>query len=162
MDNKILVVAKREYLERVRTRTFIVMTLAVPVLMAGAFLLPLYMTSRGGASANIRKVRIIDATGAGGGRGVAASIRADSSIADSVAGPFVVNVTAADLKKAEDDAAAEVMKPKSLAGYLVLDDSTLSGKRARYAGRNAATISDMDRIESASRQSVMVVRLEQE
>src|SRR5438874_7200521 len=98
MDKKVFIVAKREYVERVRTRTFVVMTLLVPVLMAGAFLLPMYVASRGGASPNIRKVRIIDATGAGIGQRIAATIRADSSLADSIAGPFVVTVTAADLR----------------------------------------------------------------
>ena len=44
MDKKIFVVAKREYLERVRSRWFIAMTLLVPALMAGAFLFPIWMT----------------------------------------------------------------------------------------------------------------------
>ncbi|HEY6218675.1 MAG TPA: ABC transporter permease, partial [Gemmatimonadaceae bacterium] len=53
-------------------------------------------------------------------------------------------------------------KPHSYAGYLTLRDSTLINGKARYAGRNAATPADMDRIESALRQSVMMVRLGKE
>jgi ABC-2 type transport system permease protein len=162
MDKKVFVVAKREYLERVRTRAFVIMTLVVPALMSLAMLLPLYLSAKSGPSTAIRNIRIIDATGAGLGDRIAQTIRSDSSIADSVKGPFVVTVAAADLAKAETDAANEVMKPKSLAGYLVVDDSTMMGKRARYAGRNASTISDMDRLRDLVRQAVMVVRLQRE
>lgn len=162
MDKKMLVVAKREYLERVRTRAFVIMTLIVPALMSLAMLLPMYIAARSGPSAAIRKIRILDATGAGLGARVAQGVRADSSVSDTVAGPYVVVVAPADLPKAEAEAAREVMKPNALTGYLVLDDSTLSGTRVRYAGRNASTISDMDRLKEVVRQSVMVVRLQRE
>src|SRR5580765_5972626 len=97
MVNKILVVAKREYLERVRQRSFIVMTLLVPFLLAGLTMIPLYISSKSGPSIAVRKIRILDATGAGIGERVAANIRSDSSLADSVAGPYIVAVTAAQL-----------------------------------------------------------------
>jgi ABC-2 type transport system permease protein len=133
MDNKIRIVAKREYLERVRTRTFVVMTLLVPFLMAGSFLLPMYVAAKSKPSTAVRNIRIVDATGAGLGQRIAQSIRSDSSVTDTSKGPFVVAAAAADLAQAESDAAKEVMKPRSLQGYLVLDDSTLAGRRARYA-----------------------------
>src|ERR1051325_3653249 len=143
MANKLLIVAKREYLERVRSKWFIVMTLGVPVLLAGAMLLPILSAARGGASPSVRRIRIIDATEAGIGQRVAETLKADSSTrSDSVTGPFVVHATAANLAQLEAEATREVMKPKSLEGVLVLTDSTLSGKAARYAGRNASTISD--------------------
>ena len=145
MDNKILIVAKREYLERVRTRAFVVMTLLVPVLMSLVLLFPLYMSAKSsGPSASVRRIRILDATGAGVGDRIAQNLRADTSLADTVEGPFVVAVSPAELPAAEKTAEQEVMKPKSLQGYLVVDDSTLTGKRAKYFGRNAATISDME------------------
>jgi ABC-2 type transport system permease protein len=49
-----------------------------------------------------------------------------------------------------------------IVGYLVLTDSTVAGKSARYAGRNASTIGDMDKLRSAVRQEVMMARLERE
>jgi ABC-2 type transport system permease protein len=161
MANKILIVAKREYLERVRSRSFIVASLLVAVLMAGAILVPAYMASRGGTSSNLRHIRILDATGAGVGDRVATALRPDSSTSDTVSGPFVSALSAAQLPTAESIAVKDVMKPKSLTGYLVLDDSTLAGKRARYAGRNASSPGDMERLETVVRQAVMIVRLEQ-
>ncbi|HVX39385.1 MAG TPA: ABC transporter permease [Gemmatimonadaceae bacterium] len=163
MANKILIVAKREYMERVRSRTFIVMTLLIPALMAGAILIPTYMSARGGVSASFRHIRILDATGAGLGDRVATLLQADTTAkGDTVSGPFVQAVAPGQLAAAESSAVREVMTPKSLTGYLVLDDSTLAGKRARYAGRNASSVTDMDKLESAVRQSVMMVRLEHE
>ncbi len=162
MANKIFIVAKREYLERVRSRTFVVMTLLVPVLMAAAFFVQVYMATRGGTSPNLRRIRVLDVSGAAIGQRVATTLRADSATSDTTAGPFVMNLTPAELPAAEEAAAREVMKPNSLIGYLVIDDSTLAGKRARYAGRNASAMSDMERLRSAIRQSVMMVRLEHE
>jgi len=43
MDKKILIVAKREYLERVRTRWFVIMTLLVPAVIAGFVMLMAYI-----------------------------------------------------------------------------------------------------------------------
>ncbi|HXD48845.1 MAG TPA: hypothetical protein VN600_08730, partial [Gemmatimonadaceae bacterium] len=71
MDNKILIVAKREYLERVRTRAFVLMTLLVPILMSAAMLFPLYMSAKSGPSSSVRRIRILDATGAGVGDRIA-------------------------------------------------------------------------------------------
>ncbi len=164
MDKKIFVVAKREYLERVRSRWFIVITLAVPVLMAGAILFPIYMASRGGASGSIRHITIIDATGAGLGDRVATALVNDKSLsaaADSVK-PRVEAVSAADLAAKEAAATVEVEQPGHITGYVVLDDSTLTGESARYAGRDASSISDMDKLTSVIREELMMVRLERE
>jgi ABC-2 type transport system permease protein len=165
MDKKIFVVAKREYVERVRSRLFIVMTLIVPVLISGATILPLYLSTRGGASSDFKRIRIIDATGTGLGERIATMMKTDSTFAtrpDTVSGPFVVTVTPAEVTATEDSATREVMKPKGLTGYLVLTDSTLAGKTVRYGGRNASAITDMDRLRTTVRQAVMMVRLERE
>jgi ABC-2 type transport system permease protein len=162
MDKKILVVAKREYLERVRTRAFVIATLLVPLLISGAMLFPIYVTAKSGTSPAIRKMRILDATGVGAGEHIATSLREDKSIADTVTGPFVVAVAKDQLPAAEADAARAVMAPKGLTGYLVVDDSTLTSNRARYAGRNASSLGEMDQLRSAVRQGVTITRLQRE
>ena len=165
MDNKILIVAKREYLERVRSRTFVLLTLLIPIFIAGATMFPLYVAAKSGASTSIRHVTIIDATGTGLGDRIAHALMTDSTIArisnDTVT-PRVENVAAADLPAREQAAADEVKLPDHIVGYLVLTDSALAGKSARYSGRNASTIGDMDKLRSIVRQEVMVSRLERE
>jgi ABC-2 type transport system permease protein len=162
--DKFFVVAKREYLERVRSRWFIVVTLLVPVIMAGALIFPIYIAAKGGASGAVRHIAIVDATGAGLGDRVSAALMADSSlgpIVDSIR-PRVIAVSAAAIPAQEKALTAEVEKPNHIAGYLVLTDSSLAGRTAHYAGRNASTVSDMSGLESVVRQVVMIARLEHE
>ncbi len=40
------IIAKREYLERVRTRAFVIMTFFIPLLMFGAILVPTLLMNR--------------------------------------------------------------------------------------------------------------------
>jgi ABC-2 type transport system permease protein len=49
---------------------------------------------------------------------------------------------------------------KTIQGYLVVDSATLAGVRATYAGRNASTLPDVERIERAVQQAVVAQRLE--
>jgi len=44
--NKILLIIRREYLTKVRKRSFIVMTILGPILMASLFILPVYLATR--------------------------------------------------------------------------------------------------------------------
>jgi ABC-2 type transport system permease protein len=162
MDKKLLAVAKREYLERVRSRWFVVSTLLVPAIMVAAMAIPMYIAAHSGASSAVRHIQILDATGTGLGDKIAASLMGDSTVAKDSVRPRVVVVTPADLPAKEQEATAEVQQPDHIAGYLVLNDSTVQGLSARYAGRNASSISDMEKLESAVRQEVMVARLQRE
>jgi len=162
---KLFVVAKREYMERIRSRWFIVMTLLVPAIFAGAMLFPIYVAARSSASGSaLRNIAIVDATGTGLGEQIATTLRTDTTLGpatDSIA-PRVVVTTPADLPAKERELQAQVAQPNSLIGYLVLTDSTLTGNLARYAGRNASTINDIDRLRTIVRQEVMIARLQRE
>lgn len=164
MDKKIFIVAKREYLERVRSRWFIAITLLVPVIMAGAVMFPTYVASRTSASRDLRHIIILDATGAQLGTRISTVMLADSSLgasSDSLR-PTVLTVDAATLPAKEKLAATSVMRTGGPVGLLVLDDSTLAGNVATYEGRNASSIGDMDKLRQVVRQSVMMLRLERE
>ena len=164
MDSKILTVAKREFLERVRTRAFVLATLLVPVLMSGLVLIPMFIALKSQPSASALHITILDASGAGIGNRVANALMADSSIkadADSIK-PRVVVVSPSELAAKEAEATAEVKLPNHIVGYLVLTDSTAKGLTARYAGRNASTISDIEKLTNVLRQEVMVYRLKTE
>ena len=165
--DKFWVVAKREYLERVRSRWFVMMTLFVPVFITAIFLIPAWVTARSAAGTGSRNIVILDATGAGLGKRVADLLTSDSTAALRARAvdaprPQVREVTAAALPAAEDSATREVMRPNGVVGYLVLDDSTLSTRRIRYAGRNASSIVDTDRLKAAVRQAFTAVMLQRE
>jgi ABC-2 type transport system permease protein len=87
---------------------------------------------------------------------------ASTANADAAPPPQVREMSQAQLSIAEDSATHEVMRPKSIVGYLVLDDSTMSSRRILYAGRNASSIVDMDKLKSAVRQAFTGVMLERE
>jgi len=57
---EMFVIAKREFLERVRTKWFVAMTILGPILMVGLILIPALLAGRGSEGA---KIEIIDQTG---------------------------------------------------------------------------------------------------
>jgi ABC-2 type transport system permease protein len=70
-------------------------------------------------------------------------------------------VDVASLPREEDRAVLSVQN-KETRGYLVLDSSTVAGTSARYAGRNAGSIGDVEQITSVVRQQVLAQRLQTE
>lgn len=162
--DKLFVVIKREFMERIRNRWFVIMTLLMPAIMAGMVLLPAYLALRSSGSDSNNRIIILDASGAGLGQSILNNLKLDSAAArlgDSLAPvkPDLRIVSVGELQAAEDKALAEVTKPHSYAGFLSVTDTTLTTGKARYAGRNASSIADLARLEGALRQSVMTVRL---
>lgn len=58
---KIWLVIQREYFTRVRKRSFIVMTILGPILMASAFVVPMYLATL--AESEVKEVAVLDETG---------------------------------------------------------------------------------------------------
>ena len=63
--HKILIIIRREYLTRVRKKSFLIMTLLGPILMASVYVLPIYITT---LSDEVKVVRVLDDAGAFGGQ----------------------------------------------------------------------------------------------
>jgi ABC-2 type transport system permease protein len=179
--DKLWVVIKREYLERVRSRWFIFTTIFGPVFFAAITILPSYMTMKGMKNAQVSSIRILDATGTGLGQRVADRLSKQQDDQSRAAGPaglgggrigsrigtpesgtiasVVEDVNPPKLATAESLATKDVMN-KVNPGYLVLDSATLTNFTARYAGRNASAVGEMELMETAIRQSLMASRLE--
>jgi ABC-2 type transport system permease protein len=173
--DKLWVVIKREYLERVRSKWFIFTTIFGPVFFAAITILPGYMTMKGLKNSQVSSLRILDATGTGLGHRVAARLltKQDSSAATPVMGrgrgmvgaateaipSDVEDVNPPKLAMAESLATKAVMN-KENPGYLVLDSATLLTGAARYAGRNASAMGQIDLLQEAIRQSLIASRLE--
>jgi ABC-2 type transport system permease protein len=143
---KLLVVLEREYMERVRTKWFLVATIFGPVFFGVLMFLPAYMASRSTATDEVARIRILDATGANLGQLVSAELTRD--ITGDTSSTQVTVVTEASLAEAESTATGDIRR-KSIKGYLVLDEGTLQGRGARYLGTNASALADMRRIENA-------------
>ncbi|MBC7844556.1 MAG: ABC transporter permease [Gemmatimonadaceae bacterium] len=153
---KLIAIIRREYLERVRTKWFVIATLLGPVMFLALTVLPVLFVSRTKASLGSSNIEIIDATGATLGARVIEAMH-DSSGAK----PQISIIAPSGIAAAESLATKAVMD-ESRQGYLILDSTTLSGRKARYTGRNTSTVPDMRRLTDAVEKAVLAMRLEHE
>jgi ABC-2 type transport system permease protein len=157
---KLWVVFQREYLERVRSKWFLLGTLLGPaffLLVAGAPRL-IGGGGRGEGTRDVARIEVIDGTGAGIGARVVAALRERFPLSRA---PYLTVVDSAELGVAQDRAVLRVRRDEVL-GYLLLTPATLRGDSSRYEGRNANTFPDVDAIRGAVRNQVLAYRMEQE
>ena len=156
---KLWVVFRREYLERVRSKWFLLGTLLGPaffLVVAGA---PRLLGGRGGeGTRDIARIEVIDATGAGLGARVVEALRERFPLSRA---PYLTVVDSAELGVAQDRAVLRVRRDEVL-GYLLLTPATLAGDSTRYEGRNANAFTDVDAIRGAVRNQVLAYRMERE
>ena len=156
---KLWVVFRREYLERVRSKWFLLGTLLGPLfflLVAGA---PRVLGGRsGGGTRDVARIEVIDATGAALGARVVEALRDRFPLSRA---PYLTVVDSAELGVAQDRAVLRVRRDEVL-GFLVLTPATLAGDSTRYEGRNAHSYTDVDAIRGAVRNQVLAHRMERE
>jgi ABC-2 type transport system permease protein len=158
-NSKLLAVIRREYLERVRSKWFVIATLFGPVLFGALMFLPALIASRDKGDADASNIEIIDATGVGLGARLATQMTGGISGASTGKAPRVRVVTPDAIAPAESLATQAVMREEAK-GYLVLDSATVAVGKARYAGSNTTALFDMQRIERAVQRQVLDLRLE--
>ncbi|MEX2110494.1 MAG: ABC transporter permease [Gemmatimonadaceae bacterium] len=154
---KLWTIIKREYLERVRSKWFLIATFLGPVFFAAIIIVPAWLASRSKATSEVYDITILDATGTGFGQRLAAAIAGDTTDKNKI--PQVLVLPPAELTKAESTATRDVMSKKKT-GYLVVTAQTVAGETASYAGRNASSLPDMSQIRNALRQTILASRLE--
>jgi ABC-2 type transport system permease protein len=152
---KFWVVFRREYVERVRSRWFVVATIAGPLFFAAITIGQIVLTQNVKVSSDASNIYVLDATGTDLGQRVAhnlGNIGTDTSTAE------VRVVTPSTLAAAESTALRDVMANRRV-GYVVLDDSVMAGYRVRYTGRNASSIPDVEHIAETVKGTVLAQRL---
>lgn len=155
---KLGVVFRREYLERVRSKWFLVGTLLGPVFLGVIMVLPTYISMKQRPGNDLTNVIVLDATGTGLGARVGAALAKRFPAAPA---PQVQVVSPALLSAAEDSAVNAVIR-KDINGFIILDSNTVANRSVRYAGRNASSISDVQALMSSVKQQVLAQRLEHE
>lgn len=159
---KLWAIIKREYLERVRSKWYLLSTALAPVFFAVIIIVPMVISSRTKASPDLSHVVILDATGSQLGLRVAGELAGGISASQPTRAEVRV-VAPSELAAAETTATHEVMRTNDPPlGYLVLDSATVAGTSERYAGRNASSLIDVKEIEGAVRRSLLAQRLEHE
>jgi ABC-2 type transport system permease protein len=155
---KLWVVFRREYLERVRSKWFLLGTLLGPVfflLVAGA---PRLLADRPAGNPDVAHIEVIDATGAGLGARVVGALRERYPLSRT---PYLTVVNESKHAVAQDRALLRVQRHE-VSGYLVLDSATLAGRSVRYEGRNANSSSDVGAIRAVVRSQVLAERMERD
>ncbi|HEY7860193.1 MAG TPA: ABC transporter permease, partial [Gemmatimonadaceae bacterium] len=159
--DKLFAVIKREYLERLRSKWYLISTILAPFFFGVIFIVPMVLSARTHASPDLSHIVILDATGTQLGNRVARSLA--GGITGDVSRADVRAVAPSELAAAESTATREVMRVNDpMLGYLVLDSATIAGKQERYAGRNASTLVDVKELEDAVRSSLLAQRLAHE
>ena len=154
---KLWAIIKREYLERVRSKWFLIATFFGPIFFSAIIIVPAWLASKSKATSDVYNTTILDATGTGFGHRLAVNIAGDTTISGRM--PTVKVVAPSELTQAESVATREVMR-KEKSGYVVVNQQTIAGESARYAGTNAASIADMAQIRAAIHQTILATRLQ--
>src|SRR3982750_2434654 len=154
---KLWAIIKREYLERVRSKWFLIATFFGPVFFSAIIIVPAWLAARSKAKSDVYNTTILDATNTGFGHRLAVNIAGGTTARDRM--PLVRVVQPSDLTKAESTATHEVMR-KEHTGYIVVNQQTLDGESARYAGTNATSLADMTQLKNAVRNTILASRLE--
>ena len=163
---KVLIVLRREFVARARTRAFILTTLLIPLMFVGFAVLPAVL-SRGGN--RTLRVVVVDATGNGLGAEVQAALGRERLPGAAGAPPRYdlqrVVTAPGDVARVRDSLVAHTgvsrkIDPASLDGVLVLTDSLLITGKLQYLGSNTSALDTMGQLEDIITRVLMTVRLE--
>jgi ABC-2 type transport system permease protein len=157
---KLWAVIKREYFERVRTKWFIIVTLFGPFFFATIMVLPGYLSVKGMREARVSSLRIVDATGIGLGDRVARRLAAPQLSAGAV--PELAKIDTVDQAGVSviEDALVAKVQAREENGVLVLDSATVANGSARYLGRDAGSVGQVEALEAATRFALLAARAE--
>jgi ABC-2 type transport system permease protein len=148
---KIWVVVRREFVEKVRNKWFIISTVLGPLLMASFVVLPILLAEKG---ASERRIAVLDVgTDDFAGR-----------LVGVLNGPVPVDATLmqvdlVDLEQVADSLTVAV-GTKALDGYLIVSDAAINDGEVEYRGSNVSSPADMQVLEQVIRQTVLAERLD--
>jgi len=147
---KLWAIIRREFVERVRSRWFLISTVLGPVFMIGIGVLPSLLATRSG---RVNQVVIVDQ----GTGGLAARVQALLGRS----GRFQASILESDPERwdAVRDSLTAAVQREELDGFLALGAAAVEAGAAEYRGRNVSSLRDMAVLEGAVRQSVVVERL---
>ncbi len=157
---KLLVVTKREYLERVRTKWFIIVTLFGPLFFGAIMILPGYLSVRNIRETRVTNMRIIDATQIGLGARVADRLAVGALQGPDAPPKARVDLVPQSAVDSVENALVAAVQARAFNGFLILDSATTGSGRVRYFGRDAGSVGQMDVVEGAVRNALLTARLE--
>jgi ABC-2 type transport system permease protein len=151
--HEMLIVLQREFVERVRTKSFVISTLLFPVFMAAIFVVPILM---GGGSGGENRLALASDAPAAVTESVVTSLeippateRGASFVVERVEGSF----------EEQREALYARMAAGELDGVLYLPADIAETSTALYRGRNVTNMQATERLQRATSEAVQAVRL---
>jgi ABC-2 type transport system permease protein len=135
----------REYLQRVRTKSFVISTISVPLLMVASIAIPATLAMRRDGQSS--QVVLVDRSG----------VLSTSLIERLEDGGFAVEVISPDTPEME--AAFAEAREGEISGILEVDSTTLVTGGARWSGEDAPSTLRRSSVEHAVTQSALSLRL---
>ena len=140
MNRKLWAIVRREYVERVRTKAFVIGTVLGPLLMAAMMLGPMLLAKRSGAQL---RVAVVDATGAL--QGAAEQALRDARSDDKAR--FQVLPGGEGTAEEREAALRRETLSGRMDGYVVLPSDAVQKGVASYVGRNVSNRMDLRTME---------------
>jgi ABC-2 type transport system permease protein len=166
--SKLFAIIRREFIERVRTKAFLIGTLIAPVLLFAVGYIPQLMMGKATAT---QSIAVVDGTaGRVAGRLVDSLTRERLTTGAGEIPRYDITMVVADparVGSVRDSILPEVDRrdergdavPGSLTGVLVVTDTGLVNGRLSYLGRNVGSIGDISHLERVLRTAVVRERV---
>lgn len=147
---KTLVVIRREFVERVRSKWFIVSTVMGPLLMLAFVVVPILMARRG---ARERTVAVVDLTTSQFGQRLTADLDRSQPVKASR-----VETEPARLTEAADSL-TRLVGLRALDGFVIVSDASVEDGKVEYRGSNVTSLRDMQVLSSLVEDALFAERL---
>lgn len=143
---------KREYLERVRTKAFVIGTVLGPLLMGALTIIPGLLMSRGGKPL---RIAVLDVGGQ-------LAIPVQAALAEKQLNGqnrFIIAPAGPGSAEEREKRLKEDVLGGKLDGYLVLPEDALSKSEASYYGKNVSNMVDLGMMDGVVEQTLVGLRL---
>jgi ABC-2 type transport system permease protein len=150
--HKTWVVIRREFIERVRTKWFVISTVVGPLIMIAFVVVPIVLARRG---ARERSVAVVDLTTTGFGARLSTTLNDDKSLQATLA------PTDAAHAAATIDSLTRLVGAHALDGFLIVSNATADSGTVEYRGSNVSLF-DMQALSSVLDDAVFAERLRRE
>jgi ABC-2 type transport system permease protein len=150
---EVLIIVRREYIERVRTRAFLLGTILFPVFMIAIFTLPIMMES---GATTTRNFVLVDEAPAPVGERFATTLATPPQ--GGRGNRYQLERASGSLASVEEELKARVLA-EEIDGYIALPSSIVEDNRVIYRARNVGNTNVLSDIRNAASQAVQAERL---
>ncbi len=147
MSRKAWAITKREYLERVRARWFLIATFGLPVILVGLVLLPELLVSRGASEDEGLNLGVLDYSG-----------RVASDLGEVLGDRWSLQPVHEEYERSEEEL-REAFLATSLDGLLVVGEDSAEGGSVRLLARRAISSRQGRELHEGIRDALVATRL---